>query len=403
YEWLANLTLPPGHWHGRHEFKVGTDLDHVAFRQTLERRPISIVREDGTLARLITFGGDPRFGITNSEFTGYAQDRWSVSDRFLLEIGIRQDWDQIIRDVLISPRLASTYLLTADGRTKLSAGIGIYYDATNLDFFSRPLAGQRTDQAFANDGTTTLGPPVVTAFQVNQQTLKAPRFLNWSLGLERTLPRSVYLDLHFIERRGTRGFTFINSGAVAGGEPGGQFLLTNISHDHFDEFQINVRHTFKGSYPFLASYTRSAARSNAVVDFNLDNPIFALQAGGPLPWDSPNRFLSWGGYPLIQGFDLFYSFDWRTGFPFTVVNQDQRIVGSPNSHRLPDFFSLNMHVERRFHLLGYRLALRAGFNNITDHKNDAGINNNVDSPGFGSFNGVQGRVFTARIRFLGRK
>jgi hypothetical protein len=403
YEWLANLTLPPGHWHGRHEFKVGTEIDHVAFRQTLERRPIFIVREDGTLARLITFGGDPRFGITNSEFTGYAQDRWSVSDRFLLEIGIRQDWDQIIRDVLISPRLASTYLLTADGRTKLSAGIGIYYDATNLDFFSRPLAGQRTDQAFANDGTTTLGPPVVTAFQVNQQALKSPRFLNWSLGLERTLPHSVYLDLHFIERRGTRGFTFINSGAGAGGEPGGQFLLTNIGHDHFDEFQINVRHTFKGSYPFLASYTRSAARSNAVVDFNLDNPIFALQAGGPLPWDSPNRFLSWGGYPLIQGFDLFYSFDWRTGFPFTVVNQDQRIVGSPNSHRLPDFFSLNMHVERRFHLLGYRLALRAGFNNITDHKNNAGINNNVDSPGFGSFNGVQGRVFTARIRFLGRK
>lgn len=86
-----------------------------------------------------------------------------------------------------------------------------------------------------------------------------------------------------------------------------------------------------------------------------------------------------------------------------MIDQNQFLVGAPNSRRLPDFFSLNLHMERRFHLLGYYLALRAGFNNITNHQNAAGINNNVDSPGFSSLNGVQGRVFTARIRFLGRK
>ncbi|MBZ5551382.1 MAG: TonB-dependent receptor [Acidobacteriia bacterium] len=403
FEWKANVTLPPMQWHGRHEFKVGTDIDHVTYQQALERQPISIVREDGTLARLITFVGNPSFRRTNSEWTGYVQDRWSLSDRLLLEIGIRQDWDQIIRDVLISPRLASTYLLTPDGRTKLSVGIGLYHDATNLDFVTRPLGGQRIDETFAADGLTPLGPPVLTAFLVNEQALKAPRFLNWSIGLERTLPHSVDLGMNFIERRGTRGFAFVNTEAIGTGGAGGQFLLTNEGQDHFDEFQINVRHTFKGSYSFLASYTRSAARSNAVVDFNLGNPVFSQQAGGPLPWDSPNRFLSWGGYPLIKGFDLFYSLDWRTGFPFSVIDQNQFLVGAPNSRRLPDFFSLNLHMERRFHLLGYYLALRAGFNNITNHQNAAGINNNVDSPGFSSLNGVQGRVFTARIRFLGRK
>ncbi|MBZ5535201.1 MAG: TonB-dependent receptor [Acidobacteriia bacterium] len=403
FEWTVNATMPPAQWHGRHEFKVGAEIDQVTYQQALQREPISIVREDGTLARLITFVGNPSFRRTNSEWTGYAQDRWSLSDRLLLEVGTRLDWDQIIRDILISPRIASTYLLTQDGLTKVSVGIGLYYDATNLDFVTRPLGGQRIDQTFAVDGVTPLGPPVVTAFHVNEQTLKAPRFLNWSIGLERTLPHSVYLGLNFIERRGTHGFAFVNTDTSGTGGASGQFLLTNEGQDHFDAFQINLKHTFKGSYPFLASYTRSAARSNAVVDFNLGNPVFSQQAGGPLPWDSPNRFLSWGGYPLIKGIDLFYSFDWRTGFPFSVIDQNQILVGAPNSHRLPDFFSLNIHLERRFHLVGYQLALRAGFNNITNHQNAAGINNNIDSPGFSSLNGVQGRVFTARIRFLGKK
>ena len=403
YQWIASLTLPPVEWHGRHVFKVGTDWDRITYQQAIDRQSFSIVREDGTLSRLISFQGNPSFGIKNFEVASYAQDRWSPTDRLVLEIGIRQDWDQIIRDVLVSPRLASTYLLTRDGRTKLSLGAGLYHDATNLDFVTRQLGGERLDQAYASDGTTPLGPLILTSFHVNTQTLKAPRFLNWSAGVERELPRSVYLDLEFLQKRGTNGFAFVNPAGGILGEPSGQYLLTNIGEDRFYQVQINVKHTFRGNYPFLASFTHSVASSNAVIDFSLDNPIFAQQAGGRLPWDSPNRVLSWGGYPLLKGFDLFYSFDWRTGYPYSVVNQDQLLVGAPNTHRLPDFFSLNIHLERRFHLLGYQLALRAGFNNITNHQNASGINNNISSPGFSSLNGVQGRVFTARIRFLGKK
>jgi hypothetical protein len=31
------------------------------------------------------------------------------------------------------------------------------------------------------------------------------------------------------------------------------------------------------------------------------------------------------------------------------------------------------------------------------------VNNNIQSPQFGTFSGFDGRAFTARIRFLGRK
>jgi len=153
----------------------------------------------------------------------------------------------------------------------------------------------------------------------------------------------------------------------------------------------------------FASYVRSSARSNAVVDFSVDNPVFSPQAGGPLPWDAPNRFLSWGWVPFWWKCDLAYSLDWHTGFPFSVVNENQQLVGPPGSMRFPAYFSLNMTLERRFTFLGYQLALRAGFDDITNRHNAAFVDNNIDSPTFLTYTGIQGRALTARLRILGRK
>jgi hypothetical protein len=153
----------------------------------------------------------------------------------------------------------------------------------------------------------------------------------------------------------------------------------------------------------LASYTRSRTSSNAVLDPDIDNPVFGRQAGGRLPWDAPNHFITWGWLPLVKKFDFAYSLDWRSGFPFNVVNEQQRLVGDLNSYRFPAYFTLTTHIERRLTLFSYYLALRAGFNNVTNRENPTVVNNNVDSPQFRTFGGTQHRVFTGRIRFLGRK
>ena len=167
--------------------------------------------------------------------------------------------------------------------------------------------------------------------------------------------------------------------------------------------ELTARRTFKGNHVVFASYTRSAARSTAVLNFSLDGPLFSPQAGGPLPWDAPNRFNSWGWLPLPWKCTLAYWLDWRDGFPFSLVNEDQQLVGSPGSHRYPTYFSLNVHLERRFRMLGFEWALRAGFDNITNHRNAFAVDNNVDSRHFLTFGAIQGRALTARIRLLGRK
>ena len=150
--------------------------------------------------------------------------------------------------------------------------------------------------------------------------------------------------------------------------PGGRSTTPTISR---------VRHTFAGRYEWFVGYTRSSSRSNAAVDYNLENPIFAPQAPGPFAWDTPNRVHMWGWAPLpnrvLPPFLRFltrhttaaYLVEYRTGFPFGVVNEEGFLVGAPNSRRYPDYFNINLHLEREFRALHYLWAWRFGFNNLT--------------------------------------
>jgi hypothetical protein len=400
----ANLVLPPVHRRGRHEFKVGTDINRITYDQSFGRRPFSILREDGTLARRVTFASaSTAFTRNNAEYSGYAQDRWSPSDRLLFEAGVRLDRDQIVRGVMFSPRLASSYLLTPNGNTKLVAGIGRYYDSSNLEIISRPQTGERVDFFYDKTGQVLISPPVITAFHVDEGNVMAPRFMNWSAGLEHRFPAATYLRLDFVQKRGRVGWTYINPVTSVSAPLTGSYVFSNSRRDRYDGFQVQARHAFKGDHVIFASYIRSSARSTAVLNFSLDNPVFSPQAAGPFPWDAPNRFLSWGWVPFWRGFDLAYSLDWRDGFPFNLVNENQQLIGPVGSMRFPAYFTLSLSLERRFTFLGYQLALRAGFEDITNRHNPSFVDNNIDSPRFLTYAGLQGRALTGRIRILGRK
>ncbi|HUJ96300.1 MAG TPA: TonB-dependent receptor [Terriglobales bacterium] len=417
---LANLYLPTHQWHGRHEFKVGVDLDRLRYNAAFSRQPISFLRAgqqpppaSGTCltvspspcSRYSSFSGSNESTTFNSEASGYAEDRWLVTDRLLIEPGLRFDWDQIVRRSLLSPRLAGTYVLDQEGNTKLSAGVGLIYDATPLFLVARPFAGQRTDYFFDNSGNPE-GTPVLSTFSADTSALEAPRSLNWSLSLEKKLPRAIYLKADFLERRGVHGFVYNTPGCAATCN----FILQNTRHDDYDALQLSLRHNFRGSYMMMGAYTRSRAHSNQVLDFNIDNPVLSPQAPGPYSWETPNRFLSWGivpffKLPIIHKIDLAYSMEARTGFAFSAINSQQQIVnGGPDAFRFPTYFSFNLYAEKRFRLFGAYWALRGGFDNLTGHDNPLSVNNNVDAGAqFLTFSNPIGRAFTTRIRFLGRK
>ena len=418
WQYFSNVYLPALQWHGRHEFKFGVDINRLIYDAAYDRTPISFLREDQTLpasgncltvtpspcSRYSTFSGGEDAFTHNVETAGYFQDRWSISDRWLVEPGIRFDWDEIVRHPLYSPRLASTYVLDAEGNTKLSAGIGVVYDPTNLLLIHRPLAGQRTDYFFDGNGILLPNQPVSTTFTVNPATLEAPRYVNWSVALERKLPWAIFLKAEYLQRRGIHGFVY----DTPNNQLGGNFILRNTRQDHYDAFHIDLRHNFTKTYMIFGSYVRSSSISNQVLDFDVDSPVLSPQGAGPYPWDTPNRFLSWGmlpffRLPILHQVDLPYTVEWRSGFPFSVYNDQQQLVAPPYDRRFPTYFSLNISLEKRIRAFGFYWAIRGGFNNITGHNNPTVVNGDINSPQFLMFNGSLGRAFTTRIRFLGRR
>ncbi len=403
FQGLLNVTLSPTQWRGRHEIKLGADINRIEYERYLDRSPIQILRSDDTLSREINFDGSPRGRRDNFEIGAYLQDRWAISSRLLVEAGIRFDRDGIVKRFLAAPRLAASALLTENGETRLAFGIGLFYDASNPDFITRPLEGSRIDQFYALDGRTLVNRSVETVFILNERRLKAPRSFGWSMELERKLPAEIYFRAEWIGRRGVNGYAFELQGNTQPGHLTTILELGNSRNDRYDAFSLTARRMFKKNYLLFGSYTRSSARTNAVLDFSLDTPIFSPQAGGPLDWDAPHRLISWGWASLAKKIDLAYSAEWRSGYPFSVINQDRQLVEDPNSRRYPAYFSLNVHAERRFRVLGINLALRAGFNNITNCQNAAEVNNNINSPQFLRLSSIQGRTFNGRIRFLGRK
>lgn len=402
-QFIANLIAPTMRRWGTHEFKFGVDLDRITDVESFDRHGITILRQNGTLSRTVSFPGQPSFRQENFETGVYVEDHWSTSRRLVFNPGLRLDWDELVGGARVAPRLAASYTPTLNENAKIVAGIGFYYDESNLDLYTQPRAGERIDTFYNQAGTTPVLPPVESVFQIDHRDLRAPWFLNWSVGIERKLPASVFLRTEFIEKRGHNGWTYVNPCAGPNGCFTGNFILKSAQKDRYDSVAISVRRRFKGGHVFYASYTRSAARSNAVLDFNVENPYFTPQAGGPLPWDTPNRVVSWGILPLVRQFDLAYTLDWRDGFPFSVVNENQELVGPPDRLRFPAYFSLNMALERRVSLFGFLWELRGGVNDITDRKNPFAVDNNIDSPTFLTYGSIGGRSFTGQIRLLGKK
>jgi len=230
-----------------------------------------------------------------------------------------------------------------------------------------------------------------------------------SLSVEHELPLGMQGRATYIRKVGTGGLSFFNDL-----EPQISLLrLRNWRNDRYDSFELSVRKTI-GRFEWMGSYTKSSARSDAVIDYSLEDPMFAPQAPGPFPWDAPERFLTWGWAPLpkrilprwlrpvINDTTVAYLAEYRTGFPFSVVNDENLLVGDPNSRRLPSYFNINLHFERRFRFMHYQWAWRFGVNNLVNSGNPNVVNNNIDSPMFLAYGRGQQRAINVRLRFLGR-
>ena len=403
----AAMYLPTRHWFGDHDLQMGLDLDHIAYDQNQTRTDVSYLRENGTLERKSVFTPAPAFTMHNAELGAYIEDRWKPAKGLLVEPGLRFDWDEIVRRALVAPRLAAVYAPPGDrNQTKISAGIGLYYEHTQLEYLTQTFAGVRTDTYYQADGVTPAGPAETTEFTENEGALRAPRALNWSVGAARELPWAIQAGANFMMKRTTDVPAFANQNGAAA--LAGDYLLTNGRTDRYSSEEFDLKKFFANDYTVFVSYEHSSARTNAAINYLPTPSPLGAQQSGPLAWDTPNRVISWGWLPvpfarLRKRWDFVYLLDRHDGFPYTAVNAADQVVGAAGAGRFPHYVDFSPGLEWKFHFRGQYWGLRGVMENATDSENPLVVNSVVDSPEFGTFSEFQGRAFTARIRLIGTK
>jgi len=410
-EGRAHVYFPEFQFLGLHQVEAGVDADRLYYAGDFRRTGYEVFGNSGQLISQTVFPAPAIFHTSDAEIASWALDNWHVSNRFLVTLGLRQDWDRRLAALAWSPRAGFAWSPFASGRTRISGGYALTHDAVTMDILGQPL-DEVAVTTFYNANGAPVSPAASTTFTLGNSPLVLPRATNWNFDVDHQVSPHIYAALKYLRRRGSDGFAFINT--LAPNAPPsllplptdyipGIYQLENVRRDDYDSVQFSIRQTFSGQYEWMAAYTRSRALSNAVLDQNTAQPLQVLPTLVPMPWDAPNRFLAWTYLPLPwRNWAISALADMRSGFPFSVRDQNGTVIGPVDSYRYPLNFDLNLAIERMVTLHGYRFALRGGVNNLTNQLNPTAVNNVVGAPRYLQFLGGEGRHFVVRIRFFGR-
>lgn len=409
---FADAIHPSLEWHGTHTLSGGVNFAIVELIQYGDRGEIEALDASQRLVRTTTFVGNELWDLTNYTAGGFFQDNWVINPHWVVQAGARGDWDQLVHAIMPEPQASANYLPFSDGQAKFSVGWGRYNTPLNMEVIGQTLDQWQVDTLYSYTGTcnppqpscTTTTGPATSKFVMPAGGLQQPYFDITSAGWQQRFGRNTIVSLELLARNGNHGLVYETASP---GEIGSNFVLQTARRDKYRAATISARHSFLNGASIFGSYTRSKANTDQDLDPVLGQLYFAPQQGGPLSWDAPNRALSWGTFPThIWGIDFAYFFEYRTGYPFSSINQQQFLVGAPNDQRFSDYASLNLSLEKKFRFGKYLFAVRGSVINVADRQNPDVVVNNVDAvgvtPGYLTFEGGQGRAFTGRLRFLGR-
>ena len=389
---------------GQHSLKFGAEIDYTRMSARFDFRSIFIRRADQTLSQRVDFARPTSTDAPLAEFGGFAQDRWVINRGVTIDAGVRFDRNSITNRAEISPRLSMLYLPFKNDRTVIRAGIGLFYDRSPLsskyfDFENltdddelldptRPALSTQTRfperivTTYALDGRTIVDGPRLFANVIRGPLLDA-RSTRWSLQADRTLKKHLTLRAGYLQR------STINEPIVI--PRMSTRVLKTRGRSRYTEAQVLALYDSKHFHNWNISYVWSQARGslNTSDQFLGDFPAFVIRPNkyGTLPFDIPHRFLAYGEVKAPFQITVMPAIEIRSGFPYSVVNDQLDFVGARNSARFPTYLSLDTTILKGFKIPFLDKKARAGviIFNITNHFNPRDVQNNTGSAHFGQF------------------
>ena len=391
YQWTESLNLLR-HAAGEHLVKAGFDLMSATYTGTSVSRPVLVLRADGTVSQRFDFGGPTSQRVDGLDVAAFVQDRWRVTPRLVLEPGLRFDRDGVLRRLNFSPRFGFVAALLPRDIGVLKGGAGTFYERTPLNVAAFESFEAATLTRYAADGVTPVGLPLTYVHRAG--ILETPRALVWNLEYNQRFGSSVFVRLNHLQRRES------HEAVLQPSESGGlaEVRLDSNGRSRYVETELTVRLGANDTRQLTFSYVRShlEANLNAFDLFYGDfrTPIVRPDQFATGPTDVPNRFIARGVVTLRNTWTLSTLVEIRNGFPYSIVNQDQQYIGVRNAGgRFPNLFTCDASLLRSATLLKHQVRFGLRLYHIFSTFSPRDVQNNIDSPAFGTFyNSIPRRI-----------
>jgi hypothetical protein len=400
-------------WHGRHELKIGVDASRRSFVGSSTSLPVQVLGQDGAVVEQIAFQGPGQLSAVSTEVGEFVEDHWILNSHLAINMGARLSSQSIGRDAALGPHIGVAYSPRSNGKTVIRAGAGSVYGHVPL------LAASFLDNptrviSYLDPAGTLIGEPITlqnayvqsedeSAPQISSQIPRtSPRTFTWSAEVEREIRRNVSLKVNYLDSQ-TRNLFVAEPLMNATG--GGSFLAlanTGAARYRRAEASVHARLFKQGELNVTYIWSRSRGDLNTLSNIYMpfEEPVIRPNVSGILPSDVPNRVVTWGLFQLPFKLTLSPVVDVRSGLPYSDVDALQNYVGVPNSLRFPTYFALDARIYREFPLHlpfmenSSKRKIRFGVYtlNLTGRQNPHDVYNNVASPLFGRFAGLDKRI-----------
>jgi hypothetical protein len=398
FQWTETASRSYSGVGGVHLLKAGVDLLTSSYDGTSASTAIDIERSDGTLARRLDFDPLTTQSVQSTDVALFAQDRFQATPWMSVVFGGRLDRDGITERSYASPRAGVVFRVNKSGSATLHGGYGLFYERTPSVAGAFDQFARLTDTRFEADGVTPSGPSVPYV-NVRAPGLQSARSATWDVAFDDQIFRSLSLHMGVLDRQGNH--QLIVEPVLT--DEGGQYELTSSGRSSYVQEEVEA-HFAKGSRADVnASFVHSQAREdlNSLLDFvdAVLQPVISTNAYAPAAADVPNRLLLRGRVAVTNGWQFLATGDWRSGLPYSVVNENLDFVGARNMLRFPRYFRMDTGLERRLTVLGLHPWVGIHVANALNSFLPSDVQANLGSPAFGSFYNSVYREWRIVVRF----
>ncbi|SPF36264.1 TonB-dependent receptor, plug [Candidatus Sulfopaludibacter sp. SbA4] len=307
-----------------------------------------------------------------NELSLWVQDTWQATSRMTVAGGLRWEyspspvpatdvyflnpttntvfrtqqplWPTSYRD--FAPRLGVAYRLTADGRTVLRAGGGLYYDSS-LSIATDFLTGgplNASSLGFSSGRNGLFSTQLIFGFMPG---LRLPRVEQWNVSLERAFGTHDVVSIGYL---GSEGHSLLRREMGGAGSSPTSYvaLITNNGSSNYQALQLQYRRRVARGLQSLVAYAWSHSIDNDSSDAFLvwSTPGFSDKGSsdfdlrhsltGSLSYEFAQAKSTAPLARLLGGWAMDTIFRARSGFPISVLNSEEYLgINLANAFR-PD-------------------------------------------------------------------